>query len=507
MSEQETGSYSASIPNEDIAKTVRQDLSCVDSHRAAILSHFEILSAARASGYAREQDRLNLKLGADSARVEALAGKIAFNQQLQTAVKLEASRANIDPPTPIKSKTAFVFHGFVLDASGQAIPGLTIALYDEQGTWIRGLGYGCTSSEGYFLLQGEAANASATEPRSATIRVYEGKKLIFTEPEPLEIIAGGTADRIIVIGDEVMCPPPPRGNGGTPPAPIRVPDLVGKTETVATSEAGKANFTTKSSPLGAAPKDVGHVLEQTPAGGALAAHGSTVAIVVGVAEPKIPVPGVIGQPLRDATTILENANLTLGAIDPSGAPPESKVVKQSPAAGAEVERGTAVDLVVEKPAETVSVPDVVKRNLEEAKKSIDQSGLTVGTISPADAAAQAIVLDQKPPAGTTVKPRSAVDLTMEKKQNKEQVAVPSLVRLMLYEAKQALEKAGLKPGKLNPGNASEKHVVTSQAPEAGTKVDAGSRVNLDLHPSSSGGRTKDTPKKKRPKKSRKKRGG
>ena len=225
---------------------------------------------------------------------------------------------------------------------------------------------------------------------------------------------------------------------------------------------------------------IGLVVEQKPAGGSKAAKGTVVAILVGIPLPNITVPDLVGRTLRDAQAILQNAGLTTGRIEPTGAPLNSPVVQQAPAAGAQVNPGSAVDLVVKAPVDKIAVPRVQKLSLGDAKKLIAESNLTVGQIKPAGAADASIVTDQSPVAGTEVDRGTAIDLAVGDTPAK--VVVPKVVNLNLSEAKQIVEKARLKIGTVKPADAEGTFIVAKQSPDAGSEVTEGTAVNLDLRP-------------------------
>ena len=85
--------------------------------------------------------------------------------------------------------------------------------------------------------------------------------------------------------------------------------------------------------------------------------------------------------------------------------------------------------------------------------------------------------EQSPPANTKLKPGDAVNLTM---QEASQIAVPNVLDRQLSVARQALERARLKVGKINPANAPDASLVTKQSPAAGAKVDLDTSVDLEV---------------------------
>jgi beta-lactam-binding protein with PASTA domain len=86
-----------------------------------------------------------------------------------------------------------------------------------------------------------------------------------------------------------------------------------------------------------------HVLEQAPKAGDRVAKETAVDLIVGRARgvEQTKVPRVTGQTLRGAAEILETARLKVGEVSGSQ---DGRVTQQKPAAGAEVQVGTPVDL-------------------------------------------------------------------------------------------------------------------------------------------------------------------
>lgn len=232
------------IPNETVTKTVESQLAGLDPQRGEAYAGLEKLRAAKATGYTREQKRLALKYGKDSARATALTQKTRINLGLQRDLNFERARAQSESPRV--DENGYVFHGFVRDMKGQAQPKLSVALYDDKGNWIRELGYGCTDERGYFILRyqrpekdpagdvkpvattlnlsASAGDTAAQDKISAKIYVLDGdQKTLHIESEPLYPALGNVDFRIIVLGAHVKpCAPPPPTTA-PPPAPTPVP--------------------------------------------------------------------------------------------------------------------------------------------------------------------------------------------------------------------------------------------------------------------------------------------
>jgi beta-lactam-binding protein with PASTA domain len=478
------------VPPEETARVAATGVAHLDLDRAAAYAGLGTLRSSKAASFDREQRLVARKYGANHPRVAEVAERRAANAVF--ARDLAVAHALAATPAPPIDAEGYLFHGFVRDCDRKPLPQLTVALYDSQGKWIAGLGYGCTDETGYFLLRSAPGANPDWAGTTATIRVYNAEqKLVHREAEPLKPAAGAADYREIVICEDGVCVPPPDVPDEPPPEPMTVPDVVGKTERAASAELERAGFKVSARQQESGADNVGRVIEQKPGGGSKAAPGSVVAIVVGIPQSKIAVPNVVGVTLRDAQAILKKAEFAVGKIEPAGAPLESKVVKQSPAAGELAERGSAVDLGVEPPVELVEVPDVVERTLAEAKEKIRGSNLVVGTIKPADASDHSRVVEQSPQAGGKVAPRTAIDLVVRETQS--QIAVPDLTGLTLAQTKEALAKVKLEIGRVKPADATAEFVVAAQSPAAGTSVNEGAAVDLELRAITRRGKAKRKP--------------
>lgn len=470
---------SENISPEETAGAVANGVGQLDLDRASAYAGLTSLRSGQSEAYAREEKLLARKYGEQHPRVLAVAQRRAANEVFLR--DLAVAHALAATPPPQTDATTYIFHGHIRDCDRKPLPQLTVALYRARGEYLASLGYGCSDEEGYFSLGGTPPESEDGAETVATIRIYDlDQKLVCTECEPLHVAAGRSDYREIVICDTGTCRPPPDGPNEPPPAPLTVPDVVGEKEDAAKEELTGAGFGVESFTRGTDEDHIGLVVEQKPAGGSKAAKGTVVAILVGIPLPNITVPDLVGRTLRDAQAILQNAGLTTGRIEPTGAPLNSPVVQQAPAAGAQVNPGSAVDLVVKAPVDKIAVPRVQKLSLGDAKKLIAESNLTVGQIKPAGAADASIVTDQSPVAGTEVDRGTAIDLAVGDTPAK--VVVPKVVNLNLSEAKQIVEKARLKIGTVKPADAEGTFIVAKQSPDAGSEVTEGTAVNLDLRP-------------------------
>ena len=130
---------------------------------------------------------------------------------------------------------------------------------------------------------------------------------------------------------------------------------------------------------------IGVVMTQTPKPDSKVKKGRRIYVIVSKGEPIIEMVDLVTKSERNATFLLKNKGLELGEIiyEFSDVFPAGGVADQNIPPGTEIKPGMMVDLTVSSgrfPNKFI-VPDIVNRNLKDAKKIIFQSGLTLGAIS------------------------------------------------------------------------------------------------------------------------------
>ncbi len=205
-------------------------------------------------------------------------------------------------------------------------------------------------------------------------------------------------------------------------------------------------------------------------------------LVLAGCAPKSTVPNVLGQTQAAASLAISGAGLTVGTVTQaySATVASDSVVSQMPAAGAEVDSGTVVSLVVSLGAAPVSVPNVVGQAQATAQTMLIGANLTVGAVTEAyhATAPTGDVISQNPAAGASVSPGSPVALTVSR--GPQNVAVPNVVGLTQTEAATLVGGANLTLGTATypfsmtvPAGS-----VISQTPAAGATVAPGTAVIL-----------------------------
>ncbi len=193
----------------------------------------------------------------------------------------------------------------------------------------------------------------------------------------------------------------------------------------------------------------------------------------------VTVPSVDGRPQAQALSALEAASLdgkVVEAFDEKV--PVGTVVAATPGPGAEVRKGTDVELVVSKGPERYEVPAVVGMSRAEAERQIEAVRLSVGKVSTAfsEKVPEGQVVSAKPGPGASLKPGTAVALTVSK--GRAPISVPDFTGKAAKTATTKLGELGLKVDATQENSDTVPNGdVISQDPRGGTLY-RGDTVNL-----------------------------
>ncbi len=166
-------------------------------------------------------------------------------------------------------------------------------------------------------------------------------------PSPAVWIAGALA--LLLLAAVAFLVVQLLGGSGTP-APstqVTVPNFVGQTLEVATTEADGLGITLVPT-TETSDQPVGTILRQDPAEGAIVASGAKVAVVVAAGVETVPVPDLRNKTESQALQLISEAGLTLGQRTTAFDEVVSigSIASQSHAPGVVVAKGTAIDYVV-----------------------------------------------------------------------------------------------------------------------------------------------------------------
>lgn len=195
----------------------------------------------------------------------------------------------------------------------------------------------------------------------------------------------------------------------------------------------------------------------------------------------VEVPSIIGLTESEAKELLNEKGLGYaqnGTIA-SDTVEEGKIAQQSEEAGEKVEKNTRILGVLSSGSASFEVNNVVGKTLEEAKKILEDAGLSVKTTEEFSSDVEkGNVISMSPKASTPVAKGDTITLVISK--GSENAKVPNLYKLSESAAKIALESEGLTLGLVEEtySNDVAAGLVISQSYEAGSEVAPGKSVNI-----------------------------
>lgn len=270
-------------------------------------------------------------------------------------------------------------------------------------------------------------------------------------------------------------------NGGEK---VEVPNVVGMTSEEAITSIEKAGFKLgKVENVNDDSVEAGTVTKQDPTGGSQAKKGSDINLVVSQGSEKLEVPDVRGMTEAQAKKALVTAGFTLGKTteEYSDSVEEGQVISQDPAGGSEANKGTAVNIVKSKGADTVSVPDLRGLSVSEAQSKAQKEGFNFSQSGSeySDSVDEGCIISQNPSGGNKAEKGATISCVVSKGPNNN-VEVPNVVGSSESYAKSAITNAGLKVNVTqNYSSSVAKGNVISQSPSSGT-AKKGDTVTIEV---------------------------
>jgi len=181
-------------------QSIEDSLAAVDRFRVARLDDVAGIRAAREVVLSRQRAALAGTRGESDPSVQALDARIAANRAAAKAIATERVRARI--PVPVASPEEWVLYGFVRDAEGAGLAGLTVALYVRR-VRVEGLDCNATDADGYYLLRvplggkevaGVTVDAAGKKAASREVAIHvldAQEKCIHAYPDPVAVTPSG----------------------------------------------------------------------------------------------------------------------------------------------------------------------------------------------------------------------------------------------------------------------------------------------------------------------------
>jgi serine/threonine-protein kinase len=263
---------------------------------------------------------------------------------------------------------------------------------------------------------------------------------------------------------------------------VSVPDAIGKNSGDATrlldNNGFDANF--HSVPSGA-PEN--QVVEQDPIptdrGGGKVEQGCLVTLNVSSGPAVVAVPVVANLNEADATKRLQSAGFTVNSQQQfSKTVPRGLVIGTSPPAGTQLSTAQAVNLLISRGTNTVTIPNVVGLDDQAALAALGNAGLSGTEVQRDSTEPQGKVLSQSPAAGKQVARGSQVTIFA----STGAITVPNVIGQTRKAAVTALKKAGFVPAvtEETTTDPTQVGVVISAFPPAGSRGQRGDTVTISV---------------------------
>ena len=194
-------------------------------------------------------------------------------------------------------------------------------------------------------------------------------------------------------------------------------------------------------------------------------------------------PNVVGKTFENASAILQKAGFPAqqGETRFHKTIPANVVLQEDPPAGSRQKRGTPVVLALSGGQRSAEVPVTTNMSQQQARISIENTGLTLGTVTEQlGDQPRGLVIASSPPAGTKVQLPGSVDIVLSK--GPAVVQVPDLYGRTVGEARSMIEQLGLRVAGISRDTSSlqPENTVIRQLPSAGQTVSAGGPVSLTV---------------------------
>ncbi len=255
------------------------------------------------------------------------------------------------------------------------------------------------------------AIAPGTDPNAATIALTAADLTVVVSGTPAfdDVVPAGAVLRTDPVSGTALTVNAPVTlvlSGG--PAPVKVPDVTGKSAEDAQNKLTVAGFA-----LGPAQKTFdpkakpGSVLGSSPAAGTEVPKGTEVSLQIADA---LTVPDVRGVSTKDAVKTLEKAGFSVTVGDPAfDADIDSgDILRTDPGPGTAVDPNNAKIFLV--PSNAIAVPDLTDDSVKQARQKLDKLGLQL-SVSSFFGGDDSTIWNQSPGAGGRVEPGGTVSVT------------------------------------------------------------------------------------------------
>ena len=351
---------------------------------------------------------------------EMLTGKVPFDADTPVSVALKHMQEEPEEPIEVNPNIPTAINKIIMKAlqkdstlryqsATDMLVDLRRALKDPDGDFVEDVEYDTTAKTQKINtdIYENMPNYKTNARRKSSNRFVEFVK----DHKALSIIIGIILLFAISLG----------GTLGvlniTNPPEVDMPNIVGKQKEEAQKmvESAKLKFEVEKEEYN---KDIpeGYIISQDPLYMEKyhkVKENSTVKVVVSKGLEKTTIPNVEGRERQEAIKLLEEAKLVAEVIEePSKTVEKNHVISQETQAGIEGFAGDTVKIHVSTGVEQVSVPNVIGKNQDEAKKELEALGLKVTVDTQEDSSKEkGVILKQSVNEGEKVDKESNITIT------------------------------------------------------------------------------------------------
>ncbi|MBW5482878.1 Stk1 family PASTA domain-containing Ser/Thr kinase [Streptomyces bambusae] len=222
----------------------------------------------------------------------------------------------------------------------------------------------------------------------------------------------------------------------------------------------------------------GSICTQSPTAGEKADRDSVVKVKISSGPPQVTVPNLEGSTFEFAEKQLRDLGFQVERKNVESSKPVNTVISQTPK-DTKAAKGSAVTLEVAKEVSKSTVPSLLGKTKDEAKKLLTDAKLKLGSVAEVDSpgAPPGTVVEQQYQPNEQVPPNTSVFIKVAKGAAVP-TTMPQLAGRTVAQAKAELARNGLAFGAVVSGPADDSALVILTDPVAGTPVTAGQVVNL-----------------------------
>lgn len=197
----------------------------------------------------------------------------------------------------------------------------------------------------------------------------------------------------------------------------------------------------------------------------------------------VEVPDIVGMSIEEAEAEAQKVGLSVHVDDQkySEDAASDTVLEQDPEGGAEVKKGTTINVVVSIGSAKRVVPNVIDMKKDTAKKTLEDAGFKVDfREKESEPDKKGVVIDQTPNGGSEANIDDTVVVYIGDGKGKKMVTVPNILGMSLEDAKDTLKEKNLVLEHIGEGVSSEyaEGEVMSQSYGAGEEVEEQTTIKV-----------------------------